>query len=246
MMKKQKDSPAIQLLQLVWSNCNTTTGHSWERVNQSMASALHLAICSGFKFDVGDFAAINLLFRFGYWGGAWGGGFAEQFYTSAVAADNLSAAQSFEAWKKRKPIIADKVRHGDSRFRHSDSSRAKGRLCISCKFTWKGESVTVTSMAEGETKATACSYKPDTGYSSKGGGCLKILHRYTITPEAIIADRDERKERIAIKERAIKLPNIDKFTKRLGIKTMRDFACISIEKLRKAIEAEEKQQKVAQ
>jgi len=189
-----KESRAIKLLRLVWDGCNKATGHSWERLNHSLHTALQLAIGSGFQFGLADFATIDTEFRFEYWGGRDNGGFAESFYSLACAVDNISACHAFEAWKNRKPIIADAIdyhqRNGN--WKHGGGgSRKQGRLCVGCSLEWHGENATVTSMGDGKTEAVACSYKGNLCDSNR-----PILHRYKLTPEAIIADRAERKERV--------------------------------------------------
>jgi hypothetical protein len=186
-MTRKKDSPAIQLLRLVWENCNTAIRHSYERINHAMYEATRLAIGSGFRFDDGDFAVIDKDFLFCYWGGADNAGFAESLYSLACASGNTSAAQAFESWKERGPVIADGVDYGEMgrMFRHGGGQVARGRLCAGSRFVWNREYVTVTSLASDPTRVVACSYKDDSR--------SKILHRYTITPAMIKADRAARK-----------------------------------------------------
>ena len=188
-MSKAPSAP-IRLLQLVWNNCNDATPHSYERLNHAMQDALRLAIGYGFRFDVDDFRVISKKFRFGYWSGETSG---EQFYSLAVTTNNISACRAFETWSSRKPIIADGVGYGNyvhSGYLHCAGQRARGRLCVGARFSWKGEFVEVTSMHD-KGYAIACSYKKgelDEPYSNR-----KILHRYKITPKMIIKDRAERK-----------------------------------------------------
>ena len=250
-MKKQKDSSAIQLLRLVWGNCNESTAFAYERLNHAMYHTLQIAIGSGFGFDIDDFKFIGREFRIGFWGCADSGGFAESFYSLAAVVGNISACQAFEAYKNRKPIIADDVNYNNRNgtwMHGGGGSRANGRLCVGCTFDWRGEEVEVTSMADGKSQAVACSYK-----GSRSDYNRKILHRYTITPEAIIADRAERKERDAIRKRAEALVavgwNASDVCRRLGLKAVtkpdelkREFAIVSMAKLRKAIEKMEREQ----
>lgn len=93
-------SGARQLVDLVWKHNREATGHSWQRLNSSMAASVRLAISAGMRFAVDDFASIYSGMRGGYWFGA-----GERFYTLAVEFDNISACQSYEAWKDRKPFI---------------------------------------------------------------------------------------------------------------------------------------------
>lgn len=191
-MKSKKDSSAIALLRIVWVSCNEATGFSYGRLNHSMALALNLAIGGGFRFAPDDFAVMERDFRFDYWGSQGSGGFAESFYSLACAASNISAAQAFEKWKGREPIIADDVDHSrDYRYdwyQHGGGQRARDRICVECRFPWNGEYVTVTSMRSEPTRAVACSYTQTDGSRSK------TVHPYTITPAAIIANRAKRKQ----------------------------------------------------
>jgi hypothetical protein len=109
---------------------------------------------------------------------------------------------AIESYLGRTPLIADDVDAADdwqNRNTHLVSTRQRERLHVGAKFPWKGETVTVTSM--GTDSATACSYAKEeyvrcelcNGY--KSGGSNKLLHRYTITRDAIIAERAEQKRR---------------------------------------------------
>lgn len=187
MSSRKHDSTVIQLLDLVWANCNKVQGHSWERLNTSMHSALTLAITSGMVFDLGDFASFERRYRFGYWGIQHSGsnGFAEGFYVTAVACGNMSAAKSFEQWKGRKPFIvedAEAERHAVGR---GCESNCGGRLAIGSRFRYRGEYVTVTSFSGDGEHLTACTYKP----VESGSGSRKIAKRFKITREDLLQYR---------------------------------------------------------
>ncbi len=191
MTNKKETSPAIQLLDLVWKNSVAVTGFSWDRLNRSMSSALSLVIDSGMRFDPGDFAVILEKYRMHCWCGM-DGGLAESFYTLAVITDNISAAQSFEAWKGRKPFIADHIEppewgHGVPRA----WSRKRGRLAVRFTFPWNGETVKVTTFAEDSSHLVACSYHPQTEKAPYA--TAKIKHRYKITIKDIRKSRAERR-----------------------------------------------------
>ena len=130
----QEQSAACRLLDLVWNNTNRSTGHSCERMNDAMRAALSLAVGARFKFDKGDFAHIWAAYNTAYWIGD----NPEWVYAEAVAVGNLSAAVSYEAWKGRKPIIADNVRPTSSTFAHCTSCRKRERLAVGFRFPWKG------------------------------------------------------------------------------------------------------------
>jgi hypothetical protein len=198
-------SPAMRLLLHVWNNINSGgSGGGWGRINHAMRDALTLAIGSGMRFDAEDWLAIQTKFRSAYWTGV--NGF-EWAYSLAVAIGNDSVYESLESHFGRPPFIADAVTPG-SEYCHTPwlhgcgGMRDRERLALGFEFQWKGEACKVTSF-RGDC-VIACSYTP-----SKGEVCPqcnrslnwsrdKLLHRYLITRDAIIADRAERKERAEI------------------------------------------------
>lgn len=79
-------------------------GKSWNRLNQSMSSALSLAIESGHEFHLDDFKRFDDDFRSVYWIGA----DHEGVYSHACGGGhgpNMSAILAYEAWVGRKPWI---------------------------------------------------------------------------------------------------------------------------------------------
>ena len=182
----------MKLLTLVWENVAEATPHSWDKVNHSMRTALNLAIGSGMRFGKDDFRKITERFRAGRWFSDDGG---EHFYTLAVNVCNVSACQSFEAWKNRKPIIADEVSpesygardcHG---YTHGDrGSRQQGRIYVGASFAYAGLRLMVTSFA-GDA-VIACTYKPK---SKEGYERTKVEKRLKITAADIQRDRVEHK-----------------------------------------------------
>jgi len=186
--KKLEESAAMRLLSLVWAKANTSTSHSWERLNHSMRAALELAIGSGMEFAKDDFAAFDREFRTQYWMGDT----SEWAYRLAVAVGNRSAIVAYEQRKNRGPFIAYDVKFpylNDSGFTHGNvGTRSRERLVVGAEFPWKGEQVTVTSMPHGDGPLVACSYAPTPGAQHH----RKILHRYKITATDIIEDRKRR------------------------------------------------------
>ena len=125
----------------------------------------------------------------------------------AAIVGNRSAIETYEAWCSRKPIIADDV-NTQGRYHYAveggythgaTSTRKKERLAIGFTFPWKGEVVEVTSFND-EGAAICCSRTPTTHTTCNRCGRVdstsegKILHRYTVTPELIQAERAERKK----------------------------------------------------
>ena len=120
------DSPAIQLLKLVWQTSKTPTR---SKLSQVMNEALKLVISSGMRFDVEDFEddVANH--------------YADEYhYSLAVRTNNLSAARAWEAYRKRKPFFTNNVQY-------NSLQRARGRLIIGAEFFWEGRKVEVTSFA---------------------------------------------------------------------------------------------------
>lgn len=183
-MSKKKRSPAYTGVKHTWDNTGGCTPHSWDRINRSMDASLMLAIDSGQQFDVDDFLDICNDFLGGYWG-QYGTDEWERYYHLAITTGNMSAAQSFEAWKGRQPFIVDGPSH---------RPQTRNRVAIGTRFQWQWHLVTVTSFsADG---IVACSYHD----RKPGEYSDKIKHRFRISRSGIIADRKDRKERDSLYE----------------------------------------------
>ena len=100
----KKLSPTMAYLTAAWNGACTTGQDSWRRINNAMIDSLRTAISSGMRFDKQDFNLIREHFRPQYWMAPGSGGY-EIIYANAVQEGNISAAQSFETWKGRKPFI---------------------------------------------------------------------------------------------------------------------------------------------
>ncbi len=214
MAKKARSSSVIKLLDLVYASTNDATSHSYERLNHAMRNALKLAIGAGFKFDIDDVAYILSNYRSGYWVGASD----EWIYGDAIAVGNTSAIASYEAVKSREPIIADDVDlHFRNSYLHQSGARQRERLCVGATFTFRGQTLTVTSFASDSSYANACSYVN-----------RKVSKRFKVTREDIIVDRAERKERkkilASLKDVGEKEGRTAEIVKALGVKTEQDYA----------------------
>ena len=190
-MKKEKRSTAIQLLDLVYENANQATGHSWERINYAMCTALELAIGAGFEFAEGGMAHIFANYKSGYWLGET----SEWIYSAAIRNGNMSAIKSFEAARKREPFIADYVTATGyrSNFVHCGGRWKRERLHVGATFPWKGATVTVTSFADDQQSLTACSYKEVASHPGSAYMKDKVDRRFKITRADILAERKARK-----------------------------------------------------
>jgi len=203
-MRKDKPfeslSPALKLVDLVWRESFSCTPHSWRVYNDTLSSALALAIASGMHFDVGDFEYIDNNYKFCYWCGNDGHMSGEGFYSRAVNNMNSKAIQSFEAWKSRKPFIFVNVLPTYTWGYERPMRRKPCRLTIGSGFRWKGEDVQVTSFSEDGTYIIACSYKnKGKQRDPKDYESLKILHRYNITNRELASERQRLKKVAKIK-----------------------------------------------
>ncbi len=187
MGKKQQQSPAMTLLQLVWANMYglNVFEKSWDRVNWAMQEALTLAIVRGFRFDADDWAAMEP-FRPWCWRDT------EYCYSLAVAGGyydnrahgiNMPACLAIEKDLGRKPFLLQTDRMGHD--------KTRTRICVGVQFVWSGpkdkkdSAVKVTSFAKDQQSFIACSYKP---VADAGDYCReKIERRYRITHDDIAA-----------------------------------------------------------
>lgn len=184
-------SPVIHLLDHVWKHCNDGTSHSWERLNHAMSNALSLAIGAGFAFDVGDVKHIMTNYSSGHWIGESD----EWIYADAIRVANMSAVQSYEAYKNRQPFIADDVRFSmnGSSYMHGGGDRKKERLAVGFEFKHQGKKFRVTSFADDSSYVTACSYKrlKVKGFQGQDYWDEKFDKRIQITREGIKLNRAE-------------------------------------------------------
>ena len=235
-------SKVMQFITLVWENATKGVPFSYERINHTMQRAMSVAL-GAFEFELDDYGDIcRGDFRVGYWLDC------ERAYTSAVVNGNTSAVLSIEKHLGREPIIADDVDPPDywqDRNTHLVGTRQRERLHVGARLMWKGELVTVTSM--GQDSATACSYKTTmeaqicpTCRHCRFGEKTKVLHRYTITREAVIANRADRKRRKEIWDRLAAARENDSdgvidSLKAIGVATVADFDKAPLKKLEKVL-----------
>lgn len=166
MTTQQKDSPALQLVRLVFTEGQKATGHSWTRLNQALYQAAKVAIEGGLRFDLEDFTIFYAKMRAEYWIGAHPDG----LYAAACKVGNLSACRAYEH------------RYGFCPYELDGQ-----RVFVGHDFMWKGERVTCTSIHKDH--LVACSYGPQGDAPSYQ---RKVKHRYKITHEEI---RTEEKAR---------------------------------------------------
>ncbi len=165
-MRSKQDSPAFQLVRLVYIEGQKATGHSWTRLNQALCKAVIVSIEGGLVFDLDDFAKFHSQLRAGYWIG-WN---PDVLYAAACRAGNLSACRAYEQHYGFAPYELD------------------GQRCfVGHDFAWNGEQVKCTSIQN--ERLVACSYGP------QGEAPLymrKLLHRYSITPAQMRAEEKQR------------------------------------------------------
>jgi len=174
MKEKQKFSPAIQLIDLVYTKSFAVKPHTWRVDNDCLETALSLAIRAGMEFYLDDFKYISDNFKFGYWAGNDGNMQGERYYFKAIREGNIRAAQSFEAWKNRKPFIYDGISHAWKK----DFERKQCRVFVNAQFVWNGEQVRATSFSKNGLYFIACSYhtKKEGEYRDKIKRQYKITH----------------------------------------------------------------------
>jgi len=179
MNNNKKQSPARQLLQILWENRMDATGWSYERLNQGMRSALYLAIRMGMRFQPDDFIEIRKDFR----GPRWfitdnDHSQGEGFYSAAVEAGNLSACQSFEKWKQRQP------------FNYEGKRLYHGAIV-----QWQGETCAVTSFSADGSYLTICSYNSrPSRHNDRTYFHGKIKKRYKVTLTELRAIENEKRK----------------------------------------------------
>ena len=202
---KTQDSPAIQLLTLLWENRQKETSHSWLKLNHSMSDGLRLAIRMGLTFNLGDIELCHKRFRAGYWFGA----DIEWIYQLAVLYRNASAWKCFEDYRKRKPFIVKGAKL-DTHTGDGPCGSGLARLVVGAEFTWNGEKVKITSFNDVNGSFVAVSYRRDGEWQwcSKCKGEIKspkevVARRYTITHADLAA---ERKERLRKAKPGVELP----------------------------------------
>lgn len=191
MANNTKQSPARKLLKILWDNRMDGTGFSYQRINEGMRSALHLAITMGMKFRAEDFSQIYKDFRGHYWfytdnDHSQG----EGFYRVAAEAGNLSACQSFEKWKERQPFIYEgkRLHHG-------------------AIVEWKGATCAVTSFSEDGQYLTLCSYtKRPYQHDGRTYYHGKIKKRFKVTLVELRAAENEKRK---AKKKAVANANND-------------------------------------
>lgn len=147
-MKKPQESPVLTHVRHLWDHA---ARQSYTALNSALYSCLKHAIVTGFKFQPDDVQKLSSQFGFHRWNG---GG--EGLYALACGSErgtgNTSAAIAFEQWFGRPAILwAEKTAKAE-------------RLFVGAQFTWRGERVTVTSIAGDH--LIACSYHPG-GHSSQ-------------------------------------------------------------------------------
>lgn len=175
-------SDAMTLLKHMWAAELRVRPFSEPRLRAVMHDTLGLAIKAGLHFDKEDFTKLYENFHLG--AGYVATGYLspnEQFYSVAVAVNNISACQSFEKALNRKPFITNFVDPAPVHYAgHHDGTRPRSRLSCGCKFSWKGEQVTVTSFAKDSEYLTACSYHPHDFSKKPWEQNRKPLHVYRI------------------------------------------------------------------
>ncbi len=146
---------------------------SYKRLNPALRQTLKSCISADLPFLPDTFSDIYTKLRGRYWFGDGAGSHCgEHFYSHAIACNHISAAQSFERFAKRPPVLWE------------EDVETPFRLHVGATFTWKGNCVEVTSMKAD--RLIACTYK----------GERIIARRFTIPYSEIAKFRDTEKQRL--------------------------------------------------
>lgn len=197
----QKNSAAFELMSHLWEHRQEATGHSWLRMNQGLREGLLLAVKLGLAFHEDDIGKIYSKFRGGYWFGS----NIESFYTCAVVYGNRSAWKAYECWASRTPFIYKPASLRDQWGGGGQGINNPARLTIGCEFSWKGETIRVTSFNDAKGYLTAQSYQWIDGKECSEceqelpceRGESKPLHRFTITHDDLLNARKARRAKEA-------------------------------------------------
>jgi hypothetical protein len=152
----KRNSAAYSLCLHVWQKSQQATDFAYIRINQSMNTAVRLAVTSGMRFGLTDFNRFFDDFRAGYWIGC----SHEMFYKAAVEVGNMTACHAYEHWQERKPFIIDNK-----------------RVFVCYRFDWNGQKVVCTSITPEH--IIACAYK--LVLDKNKHWTQKLVKRYRIT-----------------------------------------------------------------
>ena len=143
-------SPALLLFRHVFRTWGSDKwGHSWTRLNGSLSNALELAISAGLRWDIDDFGTMM------HESSGHIPGDVDSYHAQACRVGNKSAANSIDAYQKRKAIKLGKGWTG-----HIERLALK-RVYVG--YGWHHPELgwlTVTSIAEDGESVVACSYEP--------------------------------------------------------------------------------------
>lgn len=162
---------------------------NWKTMNWTSEKASHiwsdfwfLLISSGFAFEKTDLTSIRKTCSCctgSRYDTLWYG-VGEGHYSLAVRCGNLTFAYAFEKLRGRIPFIGiglDYWRCYPDFSNHATQAKSAGRLVLGTEFSWKGETVKVTSFKDEEHSLIACAYHPH----PKGSTPSKVKKRFTIT-----------------------------------------------------------------
>lgn len=167
---KIEDSPAYQLISLVYRHQGHQQGRSRERWYHAMQAAARLAIRFGLRFDREDFVHLTSSERDTYRPRYCA---TERDYALACGCErgrgNKSAVLAFEHWRDRRPFMVTE-----------DGSKTPTRIYVGRQFRWAGDWVTCTSFAEDNSYVVVCTYRTGEKYYPR-----KIERRIKLTREAL-------------------------------------------------------------
>jgi hypothetical protein len=179
-------SPAMAFLAHAYAYRSRAVQASIRRTKEGMRQTLTLAIQLGLPFALRDFTWLATNPRPAYYDTSPFGFRAllsietsknsgEGWYTAAIQHEHMTACQSFEHWKGRRPFVVQGT-----------------RLHIGAVLTWQEHLAFVTSFRDEEGTLTACSYAQAGRQFHRNGRAVNagygaIQHRFTITHASLAA-----------------------------------------------------------
>lgn len=168
-----------------------TMNYTREKANHVWLDFWFLLIKSGFAFEKTDLVSIWEYCGESSYNPTWYG-VGEGHYSVAVRCGNLTFAYAYEKLRGRIPFIGFGLDYYDCwpKYSKHNSPPTMGRLVLATEFSWKGETVSVTSFNDEKKSLVACAYYPD----PKGYAPSKIKKRFTVTNKDFKAEMSKRRK----------------------------------------------------
>jgi hypothetical protein len=259
----KKDSPCIAFLRLAWSNASKGVPFSWERLNHTMGKAMYVAI-GAFKFELGDFEQAQGEFDGGRWchiEQCYAVAIANGNTSACLSIEKYLGREPIIADLVRVPspggdcnvhMTGDRQRE---RLFVGAQTKWKGETvtvtsfgkdgAVACSYKPRETGVTDKQFSDWLDRLCLKTTKLPKEATEKlrrlcerdyADYSRKILRRYTITREAVIAERAEMKRRSDIETKFVDLCGNDKEAvlaqlAKIGVSKSADFFTVPLKKL---------------